>query len=377
MQGIQSVYFGTDSINHIGEAVLSHGRRVLLITEYPGTDQSHAKRLVKILGSAGIDPILFDDIRSGVQTSVLDTVTELGKAGKIQVVIGLGGMRVLSVARIATVMIGSTVSTADMFRGKLPQTVNCSYIEVPNSCRNHFMMKNACVIADSVSTRARLVELPPGLTKAAFIDPQLSLELSKKYQTVAVLDTIAASIEGYLSKNRNFLSDTCCLGAIRKLHEALFQTHQQPNEIQNRVLASEGGLLSCMGLSTASQGIGGTLSYMINATFHVPKSWIAMVLLPHILDTYESRNEQRLCDIADAMGENISGLQTTKAISLAAATVRRSLAKLELPSRLRDFDLSLEELYTICDAAADFPLNENCGLELDSSAICELIKKAF
>ena len=375
LQGIQNVHFGMDVVNQIGETIPSYGRRVLLVTEYPGTDQNNVKLLQKILNNAGIDPLLFDDIRSGVKASLLENIAEIGRAEKIQVVIGLGGMRVLSLARVATILIGSSTSLADIFRGRLPQTITSSYIEVPGSCRNHFMLKDACVITDSVNERAHFIELPPGLTKAVFIDPQLSLGLSKKYQTAAILDTLVASIEGYLSIKRNFMSDMYCKEAIRRLHKALFQTQQQPDEAQSRIVASEGGLLSCMGLSISSQGIGGTLSYMINAAFQVPKSWTAMVLLPHILDSYEARNEQRLWDIAEALGE--SEMQTEKAASQVAVVIRRFLARLELPTRLRDFNLSLEELYTICDAAAQFPLNANCGLGLDSNSIRELIKKAF
>lgn len=377
IHSIQNLRFGVESIHHIVDEVKSLGKRVLLITEQSGKNQDNFHTIQGFLRAGGIDPVVFDDIRPGVKTSVIQTIADIGKAGKIQVVIGLGGMKVLSLARIACVLIGSDTSLSSVLQGHIPETVDCAYMEVPNSCRNHFMMKNSCVISDSVNERAMLIRLPRGMTRSVIIDPNLTTALSKKYQLVAILDTILASIEGYLSRERNFLSDLYMKEAIIKLQKALFQTLRRPDDIDVRKLASEGGLMSGMGLATSSQGIGGTLSYMINAAYQVPKSWISMVLLPHILDMYVEREPYRMGQIADALGEDLSGLESDQAAPLAAASIRRVLAQLELPTRLRDFNLSLDDLTGICDASASFPLNEACGLKLSSAEICELVKKAF
>lgn len=363
IEGIQNVHFGVDSLKHLGKATLACGKRVLLVAEHLETDQGNTVKAV--LNSVGIDPFCFNDIRAGVKISVLEDISKIGRAEGIDVVIGLGGMRVLSLAKIAAAMIGSGAALEDALLGNFPHS-NCSYIEVPVSCRNHFMLKNACVIDDTTIGRPRFLELPPGLTKAVFIDPEQGLRLSKKYQAMAILDTVLASVEGYLSRKGNFFSDMCCAEAICILHEALFQT----DEMQNRILAARGGLLSCMGLAGSSQGIGGILSYMINAAFRVPKSWTAIVLLPYILDMYAARGEEKLYRIGEALGEGRDDLS-------AAQAVRRILTQFEFPTRLRDFNLGLEELYTICDDAAAFPLNASCGLSLNSNEVCELIKKAF
>lgn len=377
LQGIEHLRFGVDSIQHIIDTVKPLGTRVLLVTERSGGDQDNVNRIQGFLRAGGIDPVVFDDIRPGIKTSVIQTIADIGTAGQVQVVVGFGGMRVLSLARAATVLIGSDLGLNDMLRDRQPENVDCSYVEIPNSCRNHFMMKSDVVVSDSVSERARRIRLPFGLTKAVIIDPQLTLGLSMKYQLVAILDTLLASIEGYLSKRRNFLSDIQLLEAMHRLHRSLFQTMRRPDDIQVRVLASQGGLLSGLGLATSSQGIGGTLAYMINAAFKVPKSWIAMVMLPHILDMYVESQPERLARIADALGEDVSDLPSEKAAPMAAAAARRFLARLELPTRLRDFNLSLDELYTVCEASAGFYLNELCGLELSSQDVCSLIKRAF
>jgi alcohol dehydrogenase class IV len=376
-QGIERVLFGMDSIEGTADLVRPLGKRVLLVTEQTGKDKDSFLRLQSILRAGGIDPVVFDDIRPGIKTSVIETIADIGKAGKIQTVIALGGMRVLSVARVATVLIGSDAGLNEILLGSAPKQLQCAYVEVPNSCRNHFMMKDSCVISDSVSERAKYISLPPGMTKAVVIDPSMSMGLSTKYQLVAIMDTLLASIEGYLSAKKNFLSDIHLIEAIARLRKALTLTFRRSDDLSARRLASEGGLLSALGLATSSQGIGGTLAYMINAAFQVPKSWIAMVLLPHILDMYLEREPERLGRIADALGEDISGVQSEQAAPRAAVAVRRVLAQLELPTRLRDFNLSLTELSGICESAADFPLNQFCGLALSADEVCELVKKAF
>ncbi len=376
-QGIQKLRFGVDSVQSLPEIISPLGSRVMLVTEQNGKVRDDFQKIQGLLRASGIDPVIFDDIRPGIKTAAIETIADIGKAGKIQVVLGFGGMRVLSLARVASVLIGSDVGLNEILLGKIPPSVHCSYVEIPNSCRNHFMMKSSCVITDSVSEQALLINLPPNMTKAVIIDPKLSMSLSSKYQLVAILDTLLASIEGFLSAKRNFLSDVHLFEAISLLRRALIQTFRRPDDLAVREMASKGGLFSAMGLSTSGQGIGGTLEYMINSAFQVPKSWIAMVLLPHILDMYLEREPERLAKIADALGEDISGLESAQAAPLAAASIRRVLARLELPTRLRDFNLSLNELQRICERASEFPFNESCGLALSSERICELIKTAY
>lgn len=374
--GLPRVIFGGDSIGRIAKLVAPLGKRILLVAEHGDQNRDALLRLQGFLRAASIEPVIFDDITPGARTSLIQTISDIGKAGKIQVVIGFGGMRVLSISRVAAAIIGGKSSLSDMLLGRCSES-QCAYVEVPISCRNHFMLRNECIITDSVSERSRLVRLPEGMTRAVIIDPLLSMSLSAKYQLVALLDTLLAAIEAYMSDKSSFLSDIYSLDAVCRLQRALLQTFRRGDDPGARVIAGEGGLLSAMALSISGQGIGGTLAYMINSAFNVPKSWVAMVLLPHILDQYAVIKSERCAKIADALGEDISGVQSEQAAPMAAVSVRRILSRMDMPTRLRDLNLSLEDLAQIAPAAAAFPLNAHCGLSLDEPQIYNLIKKAF
>ncbi|MBA7622605.1 1,3-propanediol dehydrogenase [subsurface metagenome] len=144
-----------------------------------------------------------------------------------------------------------------------------------------------------------------------------------------------------------------------------------------RINASIAGLLTTLGLTMSKQGIGTALSYAINGRFMVPKSWISSIMLPHVMEFNKGAGLEKLSVIAGLLGENITGLDSAEAAGKAVEAVRRLPGVLGLPSRLRDFDLELDDMVDIAGIARSFDMLNYLPRPISTEDLYEFMKSAF
>jgi alcohol dehydrogenase len=286
-------------------------------------------------------------------------------------------MRVLSAARIVGVAAAPDVELGDVLSGRAKKGAAIRYVEVPSSYRNHFMLRNECIVTDGVTREPVVVELPDESTSAVIVDPNLTLTLSPKYAAAAMMDTLLAAVEGYISVRSSYYSDTVLYKAIQLLGSALIGITETPNDPRHRIQASEAGLLTSLGLAASSQGVGGALAYTINSRYTIPKSWVATVLLPHIVDSSVHSRPEKLKNVALALGEDVEDQKAADVAYRASEAVRRMIGKAELPGRLREMDLSIDELVEVSELASGLEMSASAPAPHTASDLYDLIKQAY
>lgn len=370
------VVFGTDVIQRIGQIVGALGSRCFILTESVLRQHGTIDHIENILDRRSISHIIYDEMGPGATTAGLAKLATVARASHAEVIIGVGGMRVLATARIVSVAAGGA-EVGDILAGRVQERSRVAYVEVPASYRNHHMLRDQCVVTDATTRHPMVVALPPGTTRAVVVDPNLTLGMSPKYAAAAMMDTLLAAIEGYVSTRSTFYSDTLLIDAIGRLGGALKGITETPNEPRHRVRASEAGLLTALALASSSQGVGGALSYAINSVHAVPKSWIATVLLPHVLDTAVLARPDKVKRVAHALGEEVRELKPADAAYQASAAVRRIIGMLELPGRLREMDLAIDDLVDVAELAAALDMSASAPVPHTTSDLYDLIKLAF
>ena len=397
-----TIVFGNDSLQRIPAAVASYGSRALILTELGLRDARYVGRLQELLERRGIHCIVYDEVAPGGGSESLEEVISIARTSQTQMIIGMGGMKVLTAARLSAVAVPSKLSLADiLFRGGVPADApSLPYIEVPSSCRNHFMLKDYVIITDRDTKTPQVIRVPQDLARLIAIDPRLSLSLSPRYTGAVMMDSLLASIEGFLSPRGSFLSDALLLQAIEMLAANVIEACRKTGNERARGRATEAGLLSAIGLSLSSQGIGGAIAYALNARFDVPKSWVSTALLPHIVDNIAASRPEKLARLAYALGESLDdedlhvvskrGGESLGTVSISvmeyspaqlasrvSSAIRRLIGVLDLPARLRDFDLPLDEMSDVAETAASMDMAQASPVPHSSEEVFDLIKQAF
>lgn len=372
-----SVMYGLDMVNRTAAQVGRFGSRALLVTEAILYESKAIERVQGILDKAGIQHIVFDEVVPNATSAAAEDGVTLARGSHANVVIGMGGIRALSIARAIAACTPEGQDVFGFLSGAQPQGQPLAYIEIPTTNRHTFMFTDECYLVDARDRAGKILRTQPGITRAVIVDPKLTLSLPPKYTATTMMDTLLAAVEGFLSNKSNFLADNFFREAIRVIGASILDAVQHPEDIRARTKASMAGLLVGMGLSMSKQGLGAALSYAINARFMVPKSWVSTILLPHVMDFTLHASTERLAEIARLLGEEVQGLSPPEAAVRAAESVRRLIGTLSLPSRLRDFDLNLDDMIEVAATARSYDMMNYLPRAISTEDLYEVIKTAF
>ena len=100
-----TIVFGSDALQRVPASVAAYGTRALLLTESALRDARYVARLQESLERRGIHCIVYDEVMPGGGGESLDEIIALARSSQTQMIIGMGGMKVLTAARLAAMSV--------------------------------------------------------------------------------------------------------------------------------------------------------------------------------------------------------------------------------------------------------------------------------
>jgi alcohol dehydrogenase len=373
----QQVIFGADTVNRIGALVSPFGKRALIVTESILYEQGTIERIQELLSRKKIESIVYDEVVPNSTSISVEEGVKLCRGAHVEVVIGLGSIRTLSTAKCIAMTAKGAQSIDDLLSGGKAEGEAHPYFEILTTCRNPFMLADEYLMVDARDRTARIGRTQKDITKGVILDPKLCFSLPAKYTATTMMDTMLSAVEGYLSVRSNILSDTLFCRAIEIIKSSIMEAVKDLNVLKHRSKASMAGLLTSLGLTTSKTGLGTSLSYAINGRLMVPKSWISSILIPYILEFNASTATEKIAHIGKIFGTESGDLSTVDAADQAIETIRSLIASLEMPTRLRDFDLELDDLLDSVEVAHSFDMMNHLPRTVSTEELYDIVKSAY
>lgn len=369
------VVLGIDSLSRVGSLIKPLCSRVILVTEEILNEWSHVDRLKNHLEKAGINCMTYGGAASQTTSQAVSEAVSLAAKAKAQAVIGLGGVRTLSIAK-CTAALALKGGDIDRSLDGEPFPVNgLAYVEIPTTCRNPFMLNDSCIVVDARNRNTKM--LRTGIyANAVIIDPALSLSLSAKLTATTMLDAFLSALEGIISLKANFVSDSLLYRAFSYIVTNIKRAMTDLNNLETRYAACQAGLLTAMGLSTSMQGVGSAIAYTVSGKLKIPQSAVSAVLIPHIMDWAVRVCPEKIAALADAIGETTAG-RTLDTAQYLVSFMRHLIASLGLPLRLSDFGVKSEELAGLPEIVRLFEGVSYAPVPLSEEDIFGFLKNAY
>ena len=371
------VRFGLDVVNRIASVVSQHGERVLLVTEAILYEGKVIDRIQALFDKKGIQYIVYDEVVPHATSKVVDDGVSLARSARAEIVVGLGGVRTLSVAKCIAMVSPGDADMDEYLSGVQPSGQPLAYIGIPTTCRDPFLLVDEYLITDGRDRSAKIGRTQKRINKAVIVDPKLTITLPPKYTATTLMDTLLVAVEGYLCSRASFLSDTFFLRACELIGRIIDPLINQPDDLRVRMNASMAGVLASLGLTISKAGVGTALAYAINGSFMVPKSWVSSIMLPHVMEFYSGIASEKLTAVARYLGEEVDEEAPVEGANRAVEAVRRIIGSLGLPTRLRDFDLNLDDMVDIAGIARNFDMMNYLPRSISAEDLYELVKSAY
>ena len=331
-------YIGQDAVYKIPLILEGGPERAILVADPELRDARTAEKLVEVLAGRGIQVIIYDDLDGKPSSQAVDEVAALSRGSRAPLVIGLGNLRALYIAKAVAGISGSQHGIDDWMDGEAPLQNPLPLVLVPTTYRDPFLLSGGLILTDARSGKASFIQAQRGIETAVVLDPNLYGSQSGKAAAAAILDGLMGAIEGYVSSRENFLSDMALREAISLYIRALDVTILHPEDPHARLDAAKACFMASLGLASSSPGLGTALSFAISARWDIPKANLAVVILPYLLDLLSRSRLEKVAAIAPLFGEIDPEESASGASARAIEALRTRLGRLSIPSRLKDFD---------------------------------------
>ncbi len=373
-----NILLGNYSLARIGEEIASLGSAFMFVVSPFDKNTPFVEKIISTLEAKGFSLFIFDVPNKTPSSEVLEQALTLARGAYIHGVIGCGGYGVGALARAVAGMYNETQSVYDLLEGLPLSSEALPFIAVPTGCDDPFVFSDVSAIADARNNNVNLVQLQKGICKLSIFDPNTYANLAPNALKAMVFHGLSIAFEGYISTQANFFSETILGKAISRLLAVLNPAEQRLSGTNPEEIIAQSACLIAIGISASKPGLGTALVLSCGSRYQASGSLIAAVMLPHIIqDSYTARID-KVRAIARML--EVERLSEDDPHAVAQATIeeiRRRLSQANLPTRLKDLDLTIESLVPAAENAAQFSFMSYVPKPVAAPDIFEILKQAF
>lgn len=373
-----NIILGPYTVTRLGQNALEWGSRYMVIMDPILKETGTAEKITAPLAERKIEYFVFDELTQAADTQTLETILNLARNSHIHGIIAAGGGKTLALAKAACALFNEPHTSYDYIDGGAPTAGTIPLICVPTTIRDAFLFTDRVPLCDSRSGSAKIIKTQNGICKLVLWDPNLELTLTDKQSAAMGLETFSMALEAYLSRKSTFFSDMLIEKALQFMSYAADGSPTLTVTTPPEVLYTQAGCMASLGLASCSAGASTLLSLTINTRYKIPRALVSAILLPYIIEDATTFAAAKLAKIADIYRITDSNEDTDekKALSL-AEYIRQRIAKINIPARLKDLSLSIEQLSLAVEDAGQTDLIDSLQRSMTTDDLFELIKKAY
>ncbi len=372
-----NILLGSYAATRIGQAVISYGTKFMLIMDPILRENGTSEKITKALDDKKINYFIFDELSKGNDSEILERTLKLAREAHVQGVIAVGGGKPISIARATCALANEVHDLYDFLDGAVPKAAPLPLICIPTTIRDAYVFTDSIPLVDARSSTLKLLKAQHGISKLVLFDPTLTATLTENQIDSMSLETLCLAVESYLSQRENFFSDMIAEKSVELIAYALDGSQSLTITTPKEELLAQGGCMASLSAATSSIGIASLLSMCINARYKISRSLVTTILFPYMIEECAKFKADRIATLARKMNIATAEKAKEEAAHAFAENIRQRIAKANLPARLKDLSISLEQLALASEDAGQLDTVHSLPRSMNSDDLFGLIKTAF
>ena len=333
------------AISQAGQEAKKLGaKKVLVVTDAGVVKAGLADTVRDSLSAAGLEVGVFDGIEPEPPARVIDQCAGEFRRGGYDLCLGLGGGSSLDSAKMVASLGVNPGSVLDYVGMDVVPQKGAPLILVPTTAGTGSEATRVTVLTDESDNTKKVVYSDYLLPDVSILDPALTLSMPPSVTADTGLDALVHAIETYVSVNTTPYAEILSLQAIAMIARHLPQAYAKGGNLlprYNMLLAA-----NLAGSAFASGGLGAVhgLAYVLGTEYHMAHGRSNAIMLPHVMAFNLSGNLEKFAGIAEAMGEDTTGLSPYEAAALSVEAVYSLMEAVKLSGQLSDYGISRDDL---------------------------------
>ena len=345
---------GIGASERLGQEAKGIGaRKALVVTDKGVINSGIGKRIKDLLEKEGIGVEIFDEVISDPDIRNVETCIEMGKKGKYDLLVGVGGGSPMDIASITSVMVANPGSVREYFGINLVKNPGIPTILIPTTAGTGAEVTQNAVLTDTEEKMKKAIISPHLLARVAIIDPLLTLSMPPSVTSFTGMDALTHAVESYTSNNATVLTDLFAKEAMILIGRSLRTAVAQGNQLEARYDMSLGSLYAGISLANAGVAAVHALAYPLGGLFNVPHGIANGLLLPYVMEFNVLGNLPKFAQIAQFLGEKVDQMTLLDQAYCAAKAVKAIYRDLKIPQSLTELNIPENVIPTMAQAAVN------------------------
>lgn len=305
------VLFGAGQLNSLKDQKLP-GKRAMLVISCGNATRANGylARTEEQLRAAGVESVVFDKVQANPLRDTIMEGAAFAKENSCDFIVALGGGSVMDAAKAIALMAVSDGDLWDYMTGGTGKGMPFVHQPLPivaiTTTAGTGSETDCGGVITNPQTHEKMGLVHPWLFPVlAVVDPELMLSVPPAYTAYQGFDALFHSVEGYISKAANMMSDMYAITAIENISKNLDKTVRDGSDLAARERVAFGNTLSgvvmCVGTVTSEHSLEHAMSAYHQELPHgaglimISKAYFTHFIEKHVCD-------ERFVRMAQAMG---------------------------------------------------------------------------
>jgi len=351
------VIFGIGTVARVGqEAQRLNAHKALIATDSGVSEAGLVGKVREPLLKKGLEIEVWDHVEPEPSVVNAEKLLNYCKPKKFDLLVGLGGGSCMDVAKVVAVLLNNPGKPDDYFYGGKKEFtkpgVPC--IAVPTTAGTGAEVTMESIIKDRVGLKASFghQSICPSV---AIVDPIMSSTMPPRLTASTGIDALSHAVESALTRRANSITQALALQAIwlisRNLRIAVF--HGSNMEARyNMALAA---LTTALSENNAGDIEAHAVGHLVGSVYHIPHGTACGIALPYAMEHNILILADRLKLIAEAMGEDVTGLNERAAAYKGIYAVRQLIEDVGLPTTLKELRVKKKDIPELAETMVTSP----------------------
>ncbi|WP_419887562.1 iron-containing alcohol dehydrogenase [Neobacillus niacini] len=386
---IQKVLYGEGIIDKLSLEVERLGsNRVVIICSNSLLESNYVHKVKGLLGEKLIS-VVSGTKQHTLSQSVFDIASKINDQN-VDLLISLGGGTVIDTTKAVSLILGESLTDKEQLKNYSVKYEYGKEVEIPsikNTVIPHIAIPTTLSAAEfsniiGITDEGRKVKelfIDDKLTPVTvFLDPEFTVDTPDWLWLASGIRALDHAIETVYSKGKQLIPTTLAIEAIKILTENLPKCKEDPHDLFARLQCQQAAWMSFFGVTNVMMGLSHGIGHQIGAHGNVAHGITSCIMLPHVMRYSLSETVQEQAMIAQAMGANPAGKSEEELAKQASFLVEDLVTRLDLPTSLREVNISKEQFNAIAaDAMADLVVASSPRAVHDEEEIMNLLNMAW
>ncbi len=346
-----NVYAGENSLSILPDILKQNNvGRPVIFTDKGIRGAGLLDLVQKVLPKPWLNAPVLDDLPAEPTYEQAQNLVDKCKELNTDFIIAVGGGSVMDTAKLASILLTDKLTIHDLLDNPLLARKCCKTLMIPTtSGTGSEATPNAIVAVPEKELKVGIVN-PEMISDYVILDAVMTKNLPRKIAAATGIDALTHAIECFTSNKANPISDMFALRAL----EMIFSNIIPACDDKNAMEAKRSMLLASFyaGIAITSSGTTAVhaLSYPLGGKYHIPHGVSNAILLAPVMKFNKAACSDKLAEVYDRCFKGENAADKCAKADFIINNLEGILAYLDIPSSLKEFGVSSDDLESLVEA---------------------------